>query len=86
MQRLVHENQLPALEQARSTGEIVASTGGGRTASAGRQDFAEAAAVVLTEDGHLGGGYELSGDTAWDYNELAATFAESLAVRCSIGR
>jgi NAD(P)H dehydrogenase (quinone) len=29
-----HENQLPALEQARSTGEIVASAGGGRTASA----------------------------------------------------
>ena len=73
-----HENQLPALEQARSTGEIVASAGDGRTASASRRDFAEAAAVVLTEDGHLGKVYELSGDKAWDYTELAATFAEIL--------
>ncbi len=73
-----HENQLPALEQARSTGEIVASVGDGRTASASRQDFAEAAAVVLTENGHLGKVYELSGDTAWDYTELAATFGDIL--------
>ena len=73
-----HENQLPALEQARSTGEIVASVGDGRTASASRQDFAEAAAVVLTENGHLGKVYELSGDTAWDYTELAATFSDIL--------
>jgi NAD(P)H dehydrogenase (quinone) len=73
-----HENQLPALEQARSTGEIVASAGDGRTASASRRDFAEAAAVVLTEDGHVGKVYELSGDKAWNYTELAATFAEIL--------
>jgi hypothetical protein len=52
-QRLVPRDQLPALEQARSTGEIVASAGAGRTASASRRDFAEAAAVVLTEDGSL---------------------------------
>jgi NAD(P)H dehydrogenase (quinone) len=73
-----HEKQLPALEQARSTGEIVASAGAGRTASASRRDFAEAAAVVLIEDGHVGKVYELSGDTSWDYTELAATFAEIL--------
>jgi len=73
-----HENQLPALEQARSTGEIVASVGDGRTASASRRDFAEAAAVVLTEAWHLGKVYELSGDTAWDYTELAATFGDIL--------
>jgi NAD(P)H dehydrogenase (quinone) len=73
-----HENQLPALEHARSTGEIVASAGGGRTASAGRRDFAEAAAIVLTEDGHLGKVYELSGDKAWDYTELAETFSDIL--------
>jgi NAD(P)H dehydrogenase (quinone) len=69
-----HENQLPALGQARSTGEVLASAGNGRTASASRRDFAEAAAVVLTEDGHVGKVYELSGDKSWDYTELAATF------------
>ncbi|MFV2121541.1 KR domain-containing protein, partial [Streptomyces sp. Act-28] len=39
---------------------------------AARADYAAAAAVVLTEDGHLGEAYELSGDTAWSFAEYAA--------------
>jgi NAD(P)H dehydrogenase (quinone) len=70
------ENYLGDLEQARTTGEIVASVGDGRVASASRADYAAAAAVVLTGTGHDGAVYELSGDTAWDFADLAAAFSE----------
>lgn len=44
----------------------------GRIATAPRQDYAAAAAVVLTTDGHLNMAYELSGDVAWTFDEFAA--------------
>ena len=69
------ENYAGQLAQAGETGELVASVGDGRVSSASRKDFAEAAAVVLTEPGHLGAVYELSGDSAWDYTELAAAMS-----------
>ena len=65
------ENYLGTLEQAKS-GEIVTSTGEGRVSSATRKDFADAAVAVLTEPGHEGKVYELSGDTAWSFDEFAA--------------
>ncbi|WP_111767054.1 SDR family oxidoreductase [Nakamurella deserti] len=65
------ENYLPTVEQARATGQLVASVGEGRVASASRRDYAEAAAVVLTTPGHQGAVYELSGDTAWHFDDLA---------------
>jgi NAD(P)H dehydrogenase (quinone) len=72
------ENYLGTLAQARETGVVASSTGEGRVASASRRDFAEAAAVVLTSDGHLGAVYELGGDVAWDFAELAAAIGEVL--------
>ena len=66
------ENYFGQLEQARATGEVVASVGEGRVSSASRRDYADAAAVVLTEPGHVGKIYELSGDVAWNYDDLAA--------------
>ena len=69
------ENYVGQIAQATATGELVASVGEGRVSSASRKDFAEAAAVVLTEPGHLGNVYELSGDVAWDYTELAAAIS-----------
>lgn len=72
------ENYVPTLEQARATGEVVASAGEGRVASATRADFAAAAAVVLTTPGHEGAVYELGGDTAWTHHELAAAIGEVL--------
>jgi NAD(P)H dehydrogenase (quinone) len=69
------ENYLGDLAQARATGEIVSSVGAGRVASAPRSDYAAAAAVVLPSSGHDGAVYELSGDVAWDFDELAAAFA-----------
>jgi NAD(P)H dehydrogenase (quinone) len=72
------ENYLPVLDQAAATGVIVSSTGTGLVASAPRDDYAAAAAVVLTTDGHDDRVYELSGDVAWTHDELAAAAAEVL--------
>lgn len=72
------ENYVRDLETARQTGVVLSSTNGGRVASATRADYAEAAAVVLTTDGHVGRVYELAGDHAWDYDELAAAIGEVL--------
>jgi NAD(P)H dehydrogenase (quinone) len=68
------ENYLGTLEQAKS-GAIMTSTGDGRVASASRKDYADAAAAVLTEPGHEGQVYELSGDVAWSFDEFAAVAA-----------
>ncbi|TAM68207.1 MAG: SDR family oxidoreductase [Microbacteriaceae bacterium] len=65
------ENYVSVLEQARTTGTVVASVGAGRVASASRADYADAAAVVLTENGHAGQVYELAGDVAWSFADLA---------------
>jgi NAD(P)H dehydrogenase (quinone) len=74
------ENYAPDVLRARETGEIVASTGAGRVASASRADYAEAAAVVALaaqQDGaHDGAVYELTGDVAWSFDELAAAAAD----------
>jgi len=69
------ENYAGNVAQAAATGELVASVGDGRVASASRKDYAEAAAVVLSEPGHVGKIYELSGDIAWNYTELAAVLS-----------
>ena len=50
---------------------IVGSAGSGKVSAATRADFAEAAAAVLTQDGHEGAVYELGGE-AFTMPELAA--------------
>lgn len=71
-----HENYSQQVATARQTGSVTAAAGTGRVASAARADYAAAAAAVLTGSGHAGKVYELGGDVAWDYNELAAAIAE----------
>ncbi|MFD6180812.1 SDR family oxidoreductase [Streptomyces goshikiensis] len=70
-----HENYTGNLGTVLEHGAVVGSAGAGRVASAARADYAAAAAVVLTGDGHLGRVYELSGDTAWSLAEYAAEVA-----------
>ena len=65
------ENYAADVARAADTGVITASAGEGRVASATRADYADGAAVVLLEDGHLGNTYEFAGDQAWNYSELA---------------
>jgi NAD(P)H dehydrogenase (quinone) len=72
------ENYAQHLAYAAQTGILVASAGAGDAARASRIDYAEAAAVVLLEDGHVGSVYELAGDVAWDFQELAAAMSEVL--------
>jgi NAD(P)H dehydrogenase (quinone) len=60
------------LPAAIESGVIVNSAGpDARLATATREDYAAAAAVVLTTDGHLNEAYELGGDTAWTFTEFA---------------
>jgi NAD(P)H dehydrogenase (quinone) len=67
-----NENYGQQLDRARESGVVIGSAGGGRVASASRQDYAEAASAVLRAPGaHAGAVYELSGDTAWTHSELA---------------
>jgi NAD(P)H dehydrogenase (quinone) len=65
------ENYIPQIEAARKTGTIIAAAGRGRVASASRADYAAGAVTVLLGQGHDGKVYELGGDYAWDYEELA---------------
>jgi NAD(P)H dehydrogenase (quinone) len=71
-----HENYAPHLAAAVQTGAIIGSVHDGRVASAARADYAEATAAVLTTDGHDNAAYELTGDVAWDYHDLAAAVSE----------
>ena len=72
------ENYASSVEAAAATGAVLTSAGDGRVASAARQDFAEAAAVVLTTDGPVKRVYELAGDVAWTHSDLAATLTDVL--------
>jgi NAD(P)H dehydrogenase (quinone) len=55
---------------------VVGSAGEGKVGSATRQDFAAAAAAVLTGEGHENKAYELSGDEAWTLAEYAAELSK----------
>ncbi|MGX4694508.1 SDR family oxidoreductase [Streptomyces sp. JNUCC 63] len=54
---------------------VAGSAGDGRVGAAPRADYAEAAAVVLTTEGHDNRTYELSGDHAFTLAEYAAELA-----------
>jgi NAD(P)H dehydrogenase (quinone) len=73
-----HENYAGTLQTAAETGEVVSAAGDGRVASAARADYAAAAVVVASTDGHEGKVYELGGDTAWDFAEFTEAAAEAL--------
>lgn len=66
------ENHTGSIGGALAGGAFIGSAGEGRISAAPRADFAEAAAVVLTTEGHDGKTYELAGDTAFTLGDLAA--------------
>jgi NAD(P)H dehydrogenase (quinone) len=66
------ENHLMALPAALAHGAFVGAAKHGRFSSAPRQDYAEAAAVVLAGEGHAGQTYELAADQSFTLAELAA--------------
>lgn len=69
------ENYTMGVPTALSHGAVYGCAGEGRVASAGRADYAEAAAVVLTSENQAGKVYELAGDSAYTLSELAAEIA-----------
>jgi len=66
------ENYTGSVPGAVGSGAFVGSAGEGMISSASRDDYAEAAAVVLTSEGHVGKVYELAGDVAYTLRDLAA--------------
>ncbi len=66
------ENYTGSVGAALAGGAFIGAAGNGRISSAARADYAEAAAVVLTSEGHSGQTYELAGDNAYTLSDLAA--------------
>jgi NAD(P)H dehydrogenase (quinone) len=65
------ENDFGTVLGALATGGVATPTQGGKVASATRDDFANAAAAVLTTEGHKNVVYELGGTIAHSYAEWA---------------
>jgi NAD(P)H dehydrogenase (quinone) len=76
------ENYVATLGQARDTGVILSSTADGRVGIAPRDDYAAAAAVVVADESgaHDDRVYELSGDVAVTFDDLAEAASEVLGV------
>lgn len=66
------ENYTASIPGAIGAGAFIGSAGEGKISSATREDFAEAAVVVLTSEGHQGKTYELAGDDSYTLKDLAA--------------
>lgn len=71
------ENYTSQLPQILQNGAVVGAAGEGRISAASRADYAEAAAVVLTAEGHTGAVYELGGDESFTLTELAAAITDA---------
>jgi NAD(P)H dehydrogenase (quinone) len=69
------ENYAERVAAAAAHGALHGAAGAGRVSGAARADYAEAAAAVLTTDGHAGRSYELGGD-ALTYHALAQVISE----------
>lgn len=72
------ENHTAALAAGVQHGALIASSGGGRFASASRADYAAAAVAVLSQSGHSNKTYELAGDKAFTMDDLAAAVSSRL--------
>jgi NAD(P)H dehydrogenase (quinone) len=70
------ENYAGSIAGAIQAGGFIGSAGDGKISSATREDFAEAAAVVLTTEGHENKIYELAGDEAYTLTDLAAEISK----------
>jgi NAD(P)H dehydrogenase (quinone) len=73
---LYAEYQVPVVAQAISSGQLVTSAGEGRTAYVSRDDCARAAAAVLTQGGHEGRAYDITGPEAISPQDLASLATE----------
>lgn len=65
------ENYTASIPGAIQAGAFIGSAGEGKISSAAREDYAEAAAVILTSADQGGKTYELAGDHAYTLSDLA---------------
>ncbi len=70
------ENYTMTVSDVVTQGTLVGSSGEGKISSATREDFAEAAAVVLSSNGHAGKTYELAGDESFTMSDFAAELSK----------
>lgn len=70
------ENYLGAVAHTVEIGTLYGAAGLGKISSASRQDYAEAAAKILTSEGHDNKTYELAGSTSFTLADLAKDIAE----------
>jgi NAD(P)H dehydrogenase (quinone) len=70
------ELQVQPGTMAVSAGKLVSNAGEGRIAPVSRHDCAEAAAIVLTTDGHQSMTYEITGPESLSSRDLASLLAE----------
>lgn len=68
--------QVPGIKHAITSGQLVTNGGVGATAYVTREDCAAAAAAVLTQDGHEGVIYDVTGPEALSGADLAALAGE----------
>jgi NAD(P)H dehydrogenase (quinone) len=66
------ENHTGSLGGAIAAGAMIGSAGAGRFSSAARADYADAIAATAATSGHDNAIYELAGDTAYTYADMAA--------------
>ncbi len=71
-------NVLFSAETIRTLGKIFAPVNDARIAMIDRRDLAAVAAVALTEDGHDGRAYTLTGPEAITYHDIAAQLSAAL--------
>jgi uncharacterized protein YbjT (DUF2867 family) len=69
------QNYLDFTDTIRTQGVISAPAGGGRHADVDARDVGEAAARVLTEEGHEGRAHELTGPEAHTFSDVARRIA-----------
>lgn len=70
------ENYTASIPAALAHSALVSSARDGRIAAASREDYAAAAAAVLTEEGHARKIYELAGDEAFTLDDFAAEISK----------
>jgi NAD(P)H dehydrogenase (quinone) len=66
------ENHTGSLGGAIAAGAMIGSAGAGRFSSAARADYADAIAATAATSGHDNAIYELAGDAAYSYADMAA--------------
>jgi len=72
------ENYIASLRDVIAMGTLYGSSGNGKISSAARRDYAEADAIVLTSDGHIGQVYELAGDESFTMGDFAAEISRQV--------